>query len=74
MDTNHFLAQDLAGNRYRVNRVRGAAAASTHRAASGAARDDRPVYQLDDGSALRRVDRDTFQVIGTGAYVSVVRE
>lgn len=76
MDMNHsFLAQDQAGNLYRVNQVspprrqrqRGGAAAKQ-------ARDDRPVYQLEDGGLLRRVDRDTFQIVANGAYVSVVRE
>lgn len=79
MDTTHsFLAQDQAGNRYRVSQVRKPAADSQgpRRGGSAAApaRDDRPVYQLEDGSLVRRVDNDTFQIVANGAYVSVVRD
>ncbi len=65
MDTRHsFLAQDQAGNRYRVLQLRETA-------------DDTPAdaaYQLEDGSRVRRVDNDTFQIVANGAYVSLVRE
>lgn len=36
--------------------------------------DNAPVYVLEDGSRLHRVDRDTFRVLGTGAFVTVIRE
>ena len=32
------------------------------------------VYALEDGSAVERVDTDTFRIIGSGALVTVVRE
>jgi hypothetical protein len=33
-----------------------------------------PRYVLEDGSRVRRIDNDTFLVVGTGAYVSRVIE
>ena len=31
-------------------------------------------YVLEDGSHVRRIDNDTFQIIATGAYVTRVAE
>lgn len=67
-----FYAQDEAGNRNRVwQSQRGEPLPGKnplHVQGGGF------VYQLDDGTPLRRVDSDTFQIIGTGAYIHVVRE
>lgn len=69
MNNEYFFAQDQAGNRQKVH-VLGALAghdgpgAGAHRAG----------YALDDGSAVERIDNDTFRIIGTGALVTLVRE
>ena len=69
MNREYFFAQDQAGNRQKV-----------HVLGSSAARDDsgngaqRAAYALDDGSAVERIDSDTFRIIGTGALVTLVRE
>ena len=31
-------------------------------------------YMLEDGSALARVDNDTFQMVDTGAYLTLLRD
>lgn len=69
MNQEYFFAQDQAGNRQKVH-VRGPSIASDD-PASGAAR---AAYALDDGSAVERIDTDTFRIIGTGALVTLVRE
>ncbi len=69
MDTDYFFARDEAGTRCRISRVRTTQATSGGDAAAQATR-----YVMEDGSALRRIDNDTFQVIATGAYVSVQRD
>lgn len=71
MNTDYFFAQDQAGTRCKVNVLR-SAGDNDRRASAPPQR--APVYQLEDGSALQRVDSDTFRVIGTGAYISVVRD
>ncbi|KAF1711452.1 hypothetical protein CSC70_05995 [Pseudoxanthomonas kalamensis DSM 18571] len=68
MDNPHFLARDEAGNLHRVEKI------ATSQITSGARRDNAPVYRLRNGSWVRRVDTDTFQVIDTGAYITAVRE
>lgn len=65
MNSEYFFAQDLAGNRQKV-RVLGPSDDSRRVGARG--------YALEDGSAVERIDNDTFRVIGTGALVTVVRE
>ncbi|KAF1723036.1 hypothetical protein [Pseudoxanthomonas wuyuanensis] len=72
MNTDYFFAQDQAGTRCKVNVLR--RAGDNERRTSAAAAQPAPVYQLEDGSALQRVDSDTFRVIGTGAYITVVRD
>jgi hypothetical protein len=69
MQQAYFFAQDLAGNRQKVH-VLGPSIAHDD-AGSGAAR---AAYALDDGSAVERIDSDTFRIIGTGALVTLVRE
>jgi hypothetical protein len=69
MTTHVFTAQDASGRRCRiqVNRTDDADAAR-----DGAAH--APAYVLEDGSHVRRIDNDTFQIIGTGAYVTRVAD
>jgi hypothetical protein len=66
MNTGHFLAQDQEGNCYRVLFER----EPEHGKASQARA---PAFSLEDGSAVRRLDNETFQVVPTGALVSLVR-
>lgn len=73
MNGEYFFAQDQAGGLQRVHVVRhsGAHAGAAHGsddAKRGAA------YALDDGSPLRRIDNDTFQILDTGALVTLVRD
>ena len=69
MTTHVFTAQDASGHRCRilVNRIDDADAARSGGTPS-------PAYVLEDGSHVRRIDNDTFQIIGTGAYVTRVTE
>lgn len=69
MDNDYFFAQDQAGNRQKVHVLGPSAMPDDSRA--GAAR---IAYALDDGSAVERIDNDTFRIIGTGALVALVRE
>ena len=69
MDNEYFIARDQAGNTHRVH--------VNHRpdADTGAAGTrDLPQYMLGDGSRVKRIDNDTFQVAGTGAFITLVRE
>jgi len=68
MNQEYFFAQDQAGNLQKVH-VMGPPASDDSR--TGAAR---AAYALDDGSAVERIDSDTFRIIGTGALVTLVRE
>jgi len=70
MSTHLFTAQDASGHRCRIQLIRNEDASQ----ASHAATDVRPFYMLEDGSHVRRVDNDTFQVISTGAYVTRVSD
>lgn len=70
MSTHVFTAQDAAGRQCRIQLVRDDAA--TH--GSQAATDRQSTYVLEDGSHVRRIDNDTFQVISTGAYVTRVAD
>lgn len=65
-----LYARDEAGNQHRVIQ-RLEAAQEGEDQDGGAAR---LVYTLEDGSPVRRVDSDTFQVVGTGAYISAVTD
>lgn len=69
MNREYFFAQDLAGNRQKVQ-VLGPSAVHDDSATGSA----RAAYALEDGSAVERIDNDTFRIIGTGALVTVVRE
>ena len=71
MNSGYFLAQDQAGNRQKVLVNRHAPTNGNHHA--GAATGS-VSYMLDDGSQVRRVDNETFQILDTGAYVTLVRE
>lgn len=65
MNTGHFLAQDEEGNRYRILFRR-----DEHPGSDGT--EAKRHYVLEDGSEVRRMDNETFRVLGTGAYVKVV--
>lgn len=67
MSHEYFFAQDQVGNRQKVQVL----SDSSTDAAIGAAR---TLYALEDGSAVERIDTDTFRIIGSGALVTVVRE
>ncbi|WP_411833940.1 hypothetical protein [Pseudoxanthomonas mexicana] len=67
MNTDYFFVQDAAGTRCRVDVLRAVPALER-----GTHQEHGPVYQLEDGTMLRRLDRDTFQVPGTGAVISRV--
>lgn len=69
MSTHVFTAQDASGRRCRIQVNRGGEA-------DGPPGDHphAPVYVLEDGSRVRRIDNDTFQVVGTGAYVTRVAD
>ena len=69
MTTHVFTAQDASGRRCRIQVNRGDDADTARRD-----RASTPTYVLEDGSHVRRVDNDTFQIIGTGAYVTRVAE
>lgn len=70
MSSGYFLAQDQAGNLQKVHVVRDC---GTDRIESITQR-RHASYALDDGSQVKRIDSDTFQVIDTGAYVTMMRE
>jgi hypothetical protein len=66
--TQTLYAQDEAGNRHRViQRLEAGKQGEDHGAA-------RFVYTLSDGTPVRRVDNDTFQIISTGAYITAVQD
>ena len=69
--TQTLYAQDEAGNRHKViqrlEAPEGGQDAPDHRAS-------RLVYTLSDGSPVRRVDNDTFQIVSTGAYITTVQD
>ncbi len=69
--TQTLYAQDEAGNRHkviqRVQAPEGDQEAPDHGAS-------RLVYTLSDGTPVRRVDNDTFQIVSTGAYITAVQE
>jgi hypothetical protein len=67
METRYFIVQDSTGERRRVRIL-----PSDHD--PGTAGHPAHLYALDDGSPVRRVDNDTFQVVGSGAYVTLVRD
>lgn len=67
MSTHTFIAQDAAGTRCTIKVIR-------NEETQGASHSAGAVYQLEDGAPVQRVDNDTFMVIGTGAYISLVRE
>jgi hypothetical protein len=69
MSTHVFTAQDAEGRRCRIKVHRGNAGDAAHGDAPAM-----PRYVLEDGSRVRRIDNDTFLVVGTGAYVSRVIE
>ncbi|MCA0394886.1 MAG: hypothetical protein LCH70_12355 [Proteobacteria bacterium] len=70
--TQTLYAEDQAGTRHQViQRLETPQGDDGGSPGHGAAR---ITYTLADGSPVRRVDNDTFQVIGTGAYISAVRD
>lgn len=70
MNSEYFFAQDQAGSLQRVHVVRHS---GTHGNKETSA-NRLPVYALDDGRPVRRVDSDTFQILDTGALVTLVRD
>ena len=70
MSTHVFTAQDASGRRCRIQVLRNEEGPQ----ASHATPDAHPLYVLEDGSRVRRIDNDTFQVVGTGAYVTRVAD
>ena len=69
MTTHVFTAEDASGRRCRIQVNRADDAEAAHGKAAQA-----PTYVLEDGSHVRRVDNDTFQILGTGAYVTRVAD
>lgn len=67
MTTHVFTAEDSAGRRCRIQVIR-----SGNIGTSAGSEAQTPAYVLEDGSHVRRVDNDTFQIIGTGAYITRV--
>ena len=67
MNREYFFAQDQAGTLQKVQ-VLGPTHPSDDATAAHAA------YALEDGSAVERIDSDTFRIISTGALVTLVRE
>lgn len=74
MNSEYFFAQDQAGSLQRVHVVRhsGTQGGTTHGSNASAKRG--AAYALDDGRPLRRIDNDTFQILDTGALVTLVRD
>jgi hypothetical protein len=68
MNSEYFFAQDQAGSLQRVRVVRHSGAHGDNDAKRGTA------YALEDGRPLRRIDNDTFQILDTGALVTLVRD
>ena len=68
MNSDYFFAQDQAGGLQRVHVVRHSGGHEGDASKRGAA------YALDDGRPLRRIDTDTFQILDTGALVTLVRD
>jgi len=71
MNNDYFFAQDQAGSLQRVHVVR---PSSGEHESEGDASKRAAVYALDDGRPLRRIDNDTFQILDTGALVTLVRD
>lgn len=69
MNSEYFFAQDQAGGLQRVHVVRHSGTQGDSASAKRAA-----AYALDDGRPLRRIDTDTFQILDTGALVTLVRD
>ena len=70
MNREFFFAQDLSGNMQKVHVTR-------HASRGGAMPNPSSppsTYSLSDGSPVKRIDSETFLVMDTGAYVTVVRE
>lgn len=70
MNNDYFFAQDQAGSLQRVHVIRHAAT----QGGEGGHGKRAAAYALDDGRPLRRIDSDTFQVLDTGALVTLVRD
>ncbi|KAF1708346.1 hypothetical protein [Pseudoxanthomonas sacheonensis] len=70
MNSEYFFAQDQAGSLQRVHVVRHSG--TPHEGGANAKRS--AAYALDDGRPLRRIDNDTFQILDTGALVTLVRD
>lgn len=69
MSTHVFTAEDASGRRCRIQVNRTDDADAAREGATPA-----PAYVLEDGSHVRRIDNDTFQIIATGAYVTRVAD
>ena len=71
MSSESFSAQDLVGNVQQI-RIRRDTPEQDGGHPEGARQ--KISYFLEDGSALRRIDNETFQIIETGAFITLVRE
>lgn len=69
MSNEYFFARDEAGNQQKVHVLGPSTTPDDSRPRAAHAG-----YALDDGSAVERIDSDTFRIIGTGALVTLVRE
>lgn len=74
MNTTQFFVQDVAGNAYAV-RVAGHLPKQPRESSPSQGEVSMTrTYMLEDGSALARVDNDTFQMVDTGAYLTLLRD
>ena len=71
MSTHVFTARDEYGGQCRIQ-VRREESTDKARAGKDRALPQLLRYVMEDGSDVRRIDNDTFQVIATGAYVTRV--
>ncbi|WAC61947.1 hypothetical protein OVA13_11080 [Pseudoxanthomonas sp. SL93] len=70
MSTHVFTARDEYGRHCRIQVRREESTDKARAGKDGALPQLR--YVMEDGSDVRRIDNDTFQVIATGAYVTRV--
>ncbi len=73
MGTRQFLVQDVAGNAY-VAYVTGLASGPQEALHPTSHGNGGRGYWLADGTVLARVDDDIFQMAGTGAYLTLLRD
>ena len=74
MNTTQFFVQDVSGNAYAVRVVGQLPKQPRESSPSQGEVSMTRTYMLEDGSALARVDNDTFQMVDTGAYLTLLRD